>query len=527
MADVLICDTLDPKALDIFRENGFTVDVKTGQSEEELKTLAGSYRALAVRSQTKITAGILENAGRLKVIGRAGIGVDNIDLEAATAKGIVVMNSPSGNAVTTAEHAVALLLALARKIPQANQSVHQGLWERKKFVGTELCRKVLGILGCGNIGSKVARRAKGLRMKVIAFDPFLSPEKAEQEGIEKVEFDDFFSRADFISLHTPLTEETRHIINDTSIALMKPGLRLINCARGGLIDEDALLRGLKSGQIAGAAIDVFEEEPPQNSKLFGKEGIILTPHLGASTREAQETVALQIAEQICAYLKKNEIINSVNVPSVTADEYKKLEPYLKLMFKLGRLTGRLLSSPVKAIRIQYSGDAAHLEKNTLLTQAFLTELLKRHVSNINMVNSEHIAEKRGIDLFETRHGHLQNYKTHIQVHVETQQSKYLFAGTLFDGTLPRLIQIGDIYLESPLEGNMLYIDNKDRPGAIGIIGRILGNHAVNIANFFLGRSSSKNTNALALVEIDTLPPKELLSELKKLDVVNRVEVIRF
>lgn len=355
MPKILISDKMDPKAAQIFRERGCEVDVITGQTPEELKAIIGEYDGLAIRSSTTVTKDILEAATNLKVIGRAGIGVDNIDIPAASAQGVVVMNTPFGNSITTAEHAIAMMFALARQLPDANASTQQGKWEKSRFMGVELTAKTLGLIGAGNIGSIVAERALGLKMHVIAYDPFLTPERAVEMGVKKVTLDELLAKADFITLHTPLTDQTRGIVGKEALAKTKKGVRIINCARGGLIDEAALKEALESGQVAGAALDVFAQEPAKENPLFGTPGLICTPHLGASTSEAQVNVAIQVAEQLSEYLVRGGVTNALNMPSLSAEQAPKLKPYMALASKLGLLLGQLENSNVKGISIEVDG----------------------------------------------------------------------------------------------------------------------------------------------------------------------------
>ncbi|MGZ8311905.1 MAG: phosphoglycerate dehydrogenase, partial [Allosphingosinicella sp.] len=394
MPKVLISDQMDPKAAEIFRANGVEVDEKTGLTRDELTAIIGDYDGLAIRSATKVTADLLAAAPNLKVVGRAGIGVDNVDIPAASARGVVVMNTPFGNSITTAEHAVALMFALARELPAADISTQSGKWEKNRFMGVELTSKTLGLIGCGNIGSIVADRAIGLRMKVVAYDPFLTPERAIDLGVEKVDLDELLARADFITLHTPLTDQTRGILSREALAKTKPGVRIINCARGGLIDEAALKDALDSGQVGGAALDVFEKEPAKDSPLFGTANFISTPHLGASTNEAQVNVALQVAEQMADYLVNGGVTNALNMPSLSAEEAPKLKPYMGLAEKLGSLVGQLAHGNLDKISIEVEGAAAELNPKPI-TGAVLAGLMKNYSDTVNMVNAPFLAKERG------------------------------------------------------------------------------------------------------------------------------------
>jgi len=525
MVKVLISDKMSPLAEKCFKDRGIDVDVLPGMSPDELKACIGKYDGLAIRSATKATADIIAAADNLKVIGRAGIGVDNIDQVAATEKGIVVMNTPFGNSITTAEHAISMMMAVARMIPQANQSTHSGKWEKSKFMGVELMGKTLGIIGCGNIGSVVADRAQGLKMKVIGFDPYLTPERAVELGIEKVELDDLFKRADFISLHTPLTDATRGIISAEAIGKMKDGVRIINCARGGLVDEAALKDGLQSGKVAAAALDVFMEEPAKDNPLFGLENLVATPHLGASTTEAQEKVAEQVAEQMADYLLTGAVTNALNMASITAEEAPKLKPYMKLACQLGSFAGQATQTAIEGVTIEYEGTVAELNTKPL-TAAILQGLLAPLMEGVNMVSAPVIAKQRGIDVSEVLHDRAGDYQTSIKVTVTTQQQTRSVAGTLFNATDPRLVAIKEIPIDATLGENMLYITNEDKPGLIGKLGTLLGNANVNVATFNLGRASVGG-DAIALVEIDEQPTDELINAICQLEHISMVKAMRF
>ncbi len=524
MPKVLIADKLSPQAVDIFKARGVEVDVKTGLSPEELLKIIGEYDGLAVRSATKATKEVIAAAPQLKVIGRAGIGVDNVDVPAATARGIVVMNTPFGNSVTTAEHTLSLMMALARQIPQASASTHAGKWEKNAFMGVELAGKTLGLIGAGNIGSIVADRAQGLKMRVIAYDPFLSREKAESIHVEKVELEELLKRADFITLHTPLTEQTRNILNKDTLAKCKKGVRIINCARGGLVNEADLKVALESGQVAGAALDVFEEEPAKTNALFGMPQVVATPHLGASTAEAQENVALQIAEQMSDYLMTGAVSNALNVASVSAEDAAKLKPYLQLAETLGAFAGQLTETGLKSVRIDYEGRAAQLNIKPL-TAVALKGLLAPQTEGVNMVNAPVVAESRGIDVAISANERQGDYQTLMRITVTTEKRTRTVAGTLFEGQ-PRLVQVGDIRLEAGVGPRMLYVNNDDKPGFIGNLGKTLGDGGINIANFHLGRSAGAN-DALALLEVDQDISAELLAKISVLPGVKQAKVLRF
>jgi D-3-phosphoglycerate dehydrogenase len=526
MVKVLIADKLSPAALAIFKERGIEAEVKTGLPKEELLAIAADYDGIAVRSATKITKEVIAAARNLKVVGRAGIGVDNVDIPAATAAGVIVMNTPFGNSITTAEHAIALMMALARELPAANASTHAGKWEKNRFLGSELYGKTLGLIGAGNIGSIVADRAKGLKMKVIAYDPYLSPQRAADLGIEKVELNELLGRADFVSLHTPLTNETRNIVSADAINRMKKGARLINCARGGLVDEIALKVALDSGHLAGAALDVFEEEPAKSHILFGHEKVIATPHLGASTAEAQENVALQVAEQISDYLLTGAIVNALNMPAITAEEAQKVRPWISLAEKLGAFAGQLTETSLQSVEILYEGSAADLNTRAL-TQAALAGLLKPVLSDVNMVNAPVIARERGIKVSETRRGRQGVYEGYIKLTaLLADGSTRRVAGTVFSDGRPRLIQVKDINLDAEFAPHMLYVVNEDKPGFIGRLGTILGDAKVNIASFALGRSAP-GADAIALVEVDGGVQEPVLREIRKLPLVKQANALAF
>jgi len=523
---VLIADKMDPKAAAIFRERGIAVDEKPGLSPDELKAIAGDYDGIAVRSSTRITAPVMDAAmPRLKVIGRAGIGVDTIDVPAASARGIVVMNTPFGNSITTAEHAVAMLFALAREIPQADQSTQAGKWEKNRFMGVELAGKTLGLIGCGNIGSIVADRAHGLKMKVIAYDPFLSPERAVDLGVEKAELDELLTRADFITLHTPLTEQTRGILSREALAKTKPGVRIVNCARGGLIDEAALKEGLDSGHVAGAALDVFSQEPAKENPLFGTRGLICTPHLGASTTEAQVNVAIQVAEQMSDFLLLGGITNAVNVPSLSAEEAPRLRPYMALAEQLGRLVGQIAGTGIRSIDVEVEGAAAELNIKPV-TGAVLAGVMRSWSDTVNMVNAPYLAKERGIAVREIRNEGEGDYHTRVAVTVGTDEGGKRVEGTLFGNRAPRLVKIFGIPVEAELTGQMIYIVNTDAPGFIGALGTRLGENGINIATFNLGRRQEKG-EAIALVAVDDPITPEVARELHELPGVREVVPLAF
>jgi len=525
MPKVLIADALSPRAVAVFAERGVETDFKVGLKPAELAAIIGEYDGLAVRSATKVTADLLAAAGNLKIVGRAGIGVDNIDVPAATQRGIVVMNTPYGNSITTAEHTIALLFALAREIPAADRSTQAGKWEKSRFMGVELTGKTLGVIGCGNVGSIVADRALGLKMKVIAYDPFLTPERAVALGVEKVELEDLFARADFITLHTPLTDATKNIIDAKAIAKMKPGVRIINCARGGLIVEGDLKAALDSGHVAGAAIDVFPVEPAKENILFGHPHLIATPHLGASTSEAQENVALQIAEQMADYLMTGAVVNALNMPSLSAEDAARLKPYLKLADELGSFAGQLTDVGLSSVEIAYSGHAAELNVKPL-TAIALTALLRPQLQTVNMVNVPVICKERNITISETRSTNESDYHTLIRLTVTAGNKQRSVSGTLFGGDKPRIVEIEAIPMEAELGPTMLFVRNLDKPGFIGSLGRTLGEAGINIATFHLGRKAA-GKDAICLVQVDQELDEAVLAHVCALPNVVQVRQLHF
>ena len=522
---VLISDQMDPNAAKIFAERGCDVDVITDKTPDELAAIIGDYDGIAIRSSTKVTKQILDAATNLKVIGRAGIGVDNVDIPNASAKGVVVMNTPFGNSITTAEHAIALMFALARQLPEANAQTQAGLWPKNGFMGIEVTGKTLGLIGAGNIGSIVASRALGLRMKVVAFDPFLTADRAIEMGIEKADLDTLLAKADFITLHTPLTDQTRNILSKENLAKTKKGVRIINCARGGLVDEVALKEALDSGQVGGAALDVFATEPAKESPLFGTPNFICTPHLGASTNEAQVNVALQVAEQMADYLVNGGVTNALNVPSLSAEEAPKLRPYMTLAQKLGSLVGQLAHDNLDNIAIEVEGAAAELNIKPI-TAAVLSGFMRRFSDAVNMVNAPFLAKERGFDIREVRHDKAGAYHTLVRVTVNTAQGPRSVAGTLFANSEARLVEIFGISLEAELEGNMLYIVNEDAPGFIGRVGTTLGEAGLNIGTFHLGRRSAGG-EAVLLLTMDAAIPEAVLKQLGSLPGVKTVKALKF
>src|SRR6187431_395293 len=524
---VLISDALSSAAVQIFKDRGIEVDFQPnlGKDKDKLAEIIGNYDGLAIRSATKVTPKILEKAKNLKVIGRAGIGVDNVDIPAATAKGVIVMNTPFGNSITTAEHAISLMLALARQIPKADTSTRAGKWEKNKFMGVEIFGKTLGVIGCGNIGSIVADRATGLRMKVVAFDPFLSQERAADLGVEKVELDELFRRADFITLHTPLTDKTRNIVNAGAIKNMKKGVRIINCARGGLVDEAALYEALKSGQVAGAAFDVFVTEPATENPLFHLPNVVCTPHLGAATSEAQENVALQIAEQMSDYLLRGAITNAINFPSISAEEAPKLKPFIELAEKLGSFAGQLTESGISKVQITYEGNVAAM-KIKAITSAVLSGLLRPMLGDVNVVSAPVVAKERGMVVDEIVRAAQSDYESLITVAVTTERQERSVSGTVYHDGKPRLVDIKGIRVDAEFGKSMIYITNEDKPGFIGSFAGLLGAAKINIATFHLGRVA-QGGDAIALVEIDGAVPPDVLAKVQALPQVKQAKALVF
>ncbi len=524
---VLVSDNLSETAVQIFRDRGIDVDFQPdlGKDKDRLAEIIGDYDGLAIRSATKVTEKILENAHKLKVIARAGIGTDNIDKVAASKKGVIVMNTPFGNMITTAEHAIALMFAVARQIPEASASTHAGKWEKSRFMGTELTAKTLGVIGAGNIGGIVCDRARGLKMKVVAYDPFLSEAKADKMGVEKVELDDLLARADFITLHVPLTEQTRNILSRENLEKTKKGVRIINCARGGLVDETAVADLLKSGHIAGAAFDVFEIEPATDSPLFGLPNVVCTPHLGAATTEAQENVALQVAEQMSDYLLTGAVTNALNMPSVTAEEAKVMGPWIKLAAHLGSFIGQMSAEPIKAINILYDGVASEMNLPAL-TSASVAGIMKAVNPEVNMVSAPVVAKERGIKISTTHQDKSGVFEGYIKLTVVTDKRERSIGGTIFSDGKPRFIQIKGINIDAEIGAHMLYVTNSDQPGIIGALGQTMGNNGVNIANFTLGRSSAGG-EAIALLYVDAPVPQKAIDALRETGLFLQIKPLQF
>ena len=525
---VLISDALSPAAVQIFQDRGIEVDFRPelGKDKDRLAAIIGDYEGLAIRSGTKVTPKVLDAAAKLRVIGRAGIGVDNVDVPAATAKGVIVMNTPFGNSITTAEHAIALMFALARQIPAADASTQAGKWEKNRFMGVEITGKTLGLIGCGNIGSIVASRAIGLHMRVIAYDPFLSPERALDLGVEKVELDDLLRRADIISLHVPMTEKTRNILSAENLAKTKKGVRIVNCARGGLVDEGALRAALDSGHVAGAAFDVFTTEPATENPLFGHPNVVCTPHLGAATTEAQENVALQVAEQMSDYLLQGAIQNAVNFPSITAEEAPRLKPFVALSERLGSFLGQLTEAPITGIRIEYEGAVAAMNTRAL-TSAAVTGVLRPFLQDINMVSAPAVARERGIMVEELkRENGTSDYESFVRITVAAEDMPRHAGGTVFQDGKPRVVEIRNISVDAEFAPHMIYVRNDDKPGFIGRFGSLLGDAGVNVATFALGRDRPGG-DAICFVAVDEPVSPELLRAIEEIPQVKRARAVRF
>ncbi len=524
---VLVSDKLSETAVQIFRDRGIDVDFMPdlGKDKDKLAEVIGQYDGLAIRSATKVTPTILDKADKLKVIGRAGIGTDNIDKDAASKKGVIVMNTPFGNMITTAEHAIAMMFAVARQIPEASTSTHAGKWEKSKFMGIELTNKTLGVIGAGNIGGIVCERALGLKMRVVAYDPYLGEEKAAQMGVEKVELDELLSRADFITLHVPLTDQTRNILSRENLAKTKPGVRIVNCARGGLVDEDALAEALQSGHVAGAAFDVFSEEPAKENALFNLPNVVCTPHLGAATTEAQENVALQVAEQISNYLLTGAVENALNMPSVTAEEAKVMGPWIKLAGHLGSFIGQMTDEPIKAINILYDGVAAEMNL-AALNCSVVAGIMKKFNPEVNMVSAPVVAKERGIQISTTNQDKSGAFEGYIKVTVVTGKRERSIGGTVFSDGKPRFIQIKGINIDAEVGAHMLYTTNEDVPGIIGALGQTMGAHGVNIANFTLGRAEAGG-EAIALLYVDEPVPAEARAQLAETGLFTQIKPLEF
>ena len=525
---VLVSDKLSETAVQIFRDRGIDVDFQPdlGKDKDRLCEVIGQYDGLAIRSATKVTEKILANATNLKVIGRAGIGTDNIDRAAASKRGVIVMNTPFGNMITTAEHAIAMMFAVARQIPEASASTQAGKWEKSKFMGVELTGKTLGVIGAGNIGGIVCDRARGLRMKVIAYDPYLGQEKADKMGVEKVEnLDDLLKRSDFMTLHVPLTDQTRNILSREALEKTKKGVRIINCARGGLVDEAALADLLKSGHVAGAAFDVFADEPAVDNPLFGLPNVVCTPHLGAATTEAQENVALQVAEQMSDYLLTGAVRNALNMPSVSAEEAKVMGPWISLADHLGNFAGQMTDEPIKAVNILYDGVAAGMNLDAL-TCATVAGIMKSVNPEVNLVSAPVVARERGVKISTTTQDKSGAFEGYVKLTVVTDKRERSIGGTVFSDGKPRFIQIKGINIDAEIGRHMLYTTNRDEPGIIGTLGQTMGETGVNIANFTLGRAESGG-EAIALLYVDAPVRREVITRLKATGRFQQVSPLEF
>ena len=524
---ILVSDPLSEEGLKILNEvKEFQVDVKTELKPEALKEIIKDYDALIVRSATKVTKDIIAGAAKLKVIGRAGVGLDNVDLEAATAKGIIVMNTPAGNTISTAEHTMSMILALSRNIPQANALVKKAEWKRSKFMGVELYNKTLGIVGLGRIGSEVAKRALSFGMKVLAYDPFLSREVAAELGVEIVELKEVLQRADYITVHTPLTEETKHMISTNEFAIMKKGVRIVNCARGGIIDEVALANAIKEGKVLGAALDVFEKEPlPADSELLKLDNVITTPHLGASTEEAQVNVAIEVVEVVRDALLGKGIRNAANYPSLEPEAYRALEPYINLCEKLGIFSGQLAEGRFQELNINYSGDIVKHDLSPLtmaLVKGILSPILKE---TVNFINAISLAKERGIKVKEAKSSKEEEFLNLISVEIKTDKETKKISGTLSPNKQPRIVKVDNYYVELSPSGDMIVIQNWDRPGIIGNLGTLLGKHSINIASMTFGREKPGGA-AISVFNVDSPVSSEVLDKIKKLENILAVKVIK-
>ncbi|MBI4773555.1 MAG: phosphoglycerate dehydrogenase [Deltaproteobacteria bacterium] len=516
---ILISDSMAMEGVELIRQTGvIEADNRPGLPPDELLRIIGDYDGLIIRSATKVTAEVIESAGKLKVVGRGGIGLDNVDIPAATKKGVVVMNTPEGNAVTTAEHAISMLLALSRNIPQATASMKNGKWEKKKFQGKEVFNKTLGVVGLGKIGSIVANRALGLKMRVIASDPYLKPESAASMGLQLVTMDQLLQESDYVTLHVPRTPQTVNLIDREALSKMKPGAMIINCARGGIVNEEALIEALRSGRLRGAALDVFVAEPPVGSPLLDLENVICTPHLGASTEEAQRNVSIGIAEQMVDYLINGTVKNAVNVPSVSGELLAKIKPYVDLCEKLGRVLSALAPGALSTVEITYRGKVSEMQKDPLTTAVLMGLLFPRLRGAVNFVNAPVIAKERGIDVIEKRSDTAEDFLDLITVRVEEDGNQHLVAGTLFGKKEPRLVRIDGFTLEADPQGHLLFIKSHDSPGVIGRIGTYLGNHSVNINNIHVSQDLVQRMNVI-LIQTNRSLNGEILEGLKALEDV--------
>ena len=525
--DILLSDYLDTEAIDIFNKNSLNVDYKPVIDKEELKSIIHKYDGIVVRSKTLIDKEIIINAKKLKVIGRAGVGIDNIDLISATEAGIIVMNSPDGNSITTAEHTIAMIMSLARKIPQANESTKKGKWEKSKFIGSEVTGKTLGLIGCGKIGSIVADRAIGLKMEVIVFDPFMNDEKANALGVSKIDLEGLLSKSDIVSLHVPLNDETRNIIDKTKLKKLKSHAWLINCARGGLVDEKAIIMALNQEKLGGAAIDVFEEEPVNNNALLKAKNLIVTPHLGASTKEAQKKVSSQVAKQICDYLLKGSITNAVNATNISPEEARLIEPYIKLAKLLGKFLGQVKTDTgnIISLKIELDGKASQLNELPIVSSV-LVGFLGCYLDSVNFINASFLAKEKGLSVSSVKHDRSCDYQSLIRVTAIYNKKERTIAGTLIGGNKPRITEVQGISIEANFSKFMIYIRNYDLPGFIGSIGSVLGENKINIASFHLGRRDNLG-EAIALIAIDQAMSQKLMQKIASLQNVVRADYLNF
>src|SRR3990170_5749001 len=524
---ILVSDSLAPEGLAVFeRAKGFEVNVRLGLKPEDLKKICADYDGWVIRSGTKITAELIEAAKNLKVIGRAGVGYENIDAEAASKKGIVVMNTPGGNNVTTGEHTVALMMALARHIPQAVASLKGGKWERNKFVGVELCNKTLGVIGLGNVGRIVAERSAGLRMKVLGYDPFIATENIARMGVEPATLEDIIAKSDFITVHVPLTPETQGLINRAAFAKMKTGVRIINCARGGIVDENDLAAAIKEGKVAGAALDVYVDEPPAaDHPLVKMEQVITTPHLGASTDEAQLNVAIAVAEQMVDFLSKGVVRYAVNVPSVSPELLEVLRPYLTLGEKLGSLQVQMLATLPQEVHVEYGGEVTQYDVAPLTLAVLKGILTPMMESSVNYVNAPVVARERGIKVVESKSSRASDFASSITVKVKTKQKELEVEGAIFGSNNPRIVRINSFYLEAVPEGYILILNNRDVPGVIGAVGTLLGQKGINIASMELGREKAGGM-AISFFHVDDAVPKDTLEALRNLPSIVTAELVK-
>lgn len=518
---ILISDNLAPEGVKIFQDAGFEVDARTSTPADEIAKIIGAYHGLVIRSATKITEDLLKKADRLKVIGRAGTGLDNVDIQAASRKGVVVMNTPGGNTITTAEHTLSMIMALCRNIPQATASLKSNKWEKKKFSGIELFGKTLGVIGLGNIGKHVAQRARGLGMNVVGYDPYMAEEMARSLGVSLAPLDEVYARSDIITVHTPLTPETRHLVNASAIAKMKDGVRLVNCARGGIIKEEDLLDALKSGKVAGAAMDVFENEPPLDNPLLQMDNVVVTPHLGASTSEAQVNVAVMVANQMVEYLKTGVARNARNMAAVSPEDLEKIQPHVSLGEKLGSFLGQVADGRVNEVVMEFFGDTADLN-----TEPISTGILKgflSHFAEVNYVSAPFLAKDRGIRISEVKSSERPNFQNKITVRIRGRYGENSISGTLFNNRDPRIVMVDNLPLEAIPEGEMLIFRNLDQPGVIGSVGRALADAGINIARMQFGREELGG-KAISIVNVDSPVNEELLKAFSELPNVVDVRV---